>query len=125
MLLQIGHQLCRQDNVKDLDDLRGLYADTGETDPALVAGTVIRTEEHQRHQEHNDDHTQELPLATQNIRVDNGKHDKGKKAQKHGEYLNNDHFCGVDPIVIGRGQAGSRHIDRVNAHAGTDQADDQ
>ena len=88
ILLQIGHLLGGNDDIQNLDDLRGLYADAGETDPALVAGAVVLTEDDQCDQQRDIYHAQPLPLLTENIRVQHRQHDESDQPQKQRERLN-------------------------------------
>ena len=87
ILLEIGHVLCTDDDIDDLDKLGGLNTDTGETDPCLVAGTVVLTEDNQGHQQRNDHRPQKLPLLTQKVRVNDGKDHKGEKADDDGKKM--------------------------------------
>ena len=69
VLFKISHLLCGDDYVQDLDDLRGLYADTGEPYPALVAGAVVLPEDDERDEQQHIYRAQYLPLLAEDIRV--------------------------------------------------------
>ena len=124
VLLQPGHLLCGNDNVDDLDDFGGLDADSGETDPAVVAGAAVRTEEDQGDQQNEVDAAEQLPLFGKQVRVDKGQQNKCTQAEKQREDLDNDALDGaVHPAGGLHGDRGDP--DHIDPEQGTDQAHDQ
>ena len=121
VFLQPGHVLGVDDDVDDFDDLRGLDADTGEADPALVAGVVLHTEDNERDQQQYVDDDQGAPLLAEQIRVQHGEHNKGADPQKHGEQLHEDKLGRVH-FRAGGDHAGGRLIDHRRPEEGADDA---
>ena len=110
VLLEVGHLLGADDDVDDLDNLRGLDADTGEADPALVAGVVLNAEDIERDHEQPVEHEQQLPLFAEQVGVDDRKYHKGDHAEHEGEKL---HDHQLERLHV---RPGVRHADRRAVH---------
>ena len=90
ILLQIGHLLCGNDDIQNLDDLGRLYADAGETDPALVAGAVVLPEDDECNEQQHIYRAQYLPLLAEDIRVNYRKEHKTGDTEEQRKGLDRD-----------------------------------
>ncbi len=104
VFLEPCHMPCADDYVDYLDKLRGLYTDTGKTNPRLVAGAVVLTEDDQCDKQGDDDAPQKLPLLAQQVSVNNGKDHERADTNEYRKALN----CNIF--------GGGRHIPAAGSH---------
>ena len=125
MLFDIGHLLCRHDDIQDLDDLGRLDADAGEANPGAVAGAVVLAEDDERREEQDVDDAEDLPLGAEDVRVDDREQHKGPDAEKHREDLHRDIFGGGRHVPAARHHAGDGPVHHQDAEDGAERAEDE
>jgi len=99
VFLQIRYLLCQDNDEHYLDDLRRLYADAEESQPAFVAGAAVVAQWYEYKQEQHVEDAQVHPFIGDNISVDDRQHDKCRYAQQQRQHLNKHEFIGV---IIGK-----------------------
>ena len=124
VLLQPSHVFCGYNNVDYLNDFRGLDTDAGKTNPAVIACAAVRSKEHKRNKKGKVNAAEQLPLLSQEIRINKRQSNESNNPQKQREYLNDDAFDGtVDPAGCFHGNGcDTYHID---TEQGADQAHNQ